>query len=145
MPPKAQRFPPPKGGGLFRATCRFSLPGATLFQRKPTLVPLSRGRPPEHPSREVVVRGMCARPPPILLEHDRLLFKASGWNNQKEYQKGPFHAVWPNLIGQVRDDRHRGLCPDYVHAVYSWSSRPLQVLSKRLCVRFVVVEKMMLF
>ena len=27
-----------------------------------------------------------------------MLFKASGWNNQKEYQKGPFHAVWPNLI-----------------------------------------------
>ena len=79
------------------------------------------------------------------LEKAAHFHQANGWNSQKEYQKGPFHAVWPNLIGQVRDDRHRGLCPDYVHAVYSWSSRPLQVLSKRLCLRFVVVEKKMLF
>ena len=51
--------------------------------------------PPGGPKCETVVK---LRPPPILLEHDRLLFKASGWNSQKEYQKGPFHAVWPNLI-----------------------------------------------
>ena len=32
------------------------------------------------------------------LEKAAHFHQANGWNSQKEYQKGPFHAVWPNLI-----------------------------------------------